>query len=66
MVCACTHPGVGSAWWGRPVVGERLQTRCRSTPLPEARVIGMPVQLATLLVSLAKPEKFIDTVDRVH
>jgi hypothetical protein len=34
--------------------------------LPEARVIGMPVQLATLLVSLAKPEKFIDTVDRIR
>lgn len=53
-------------WTGRWLVNGSRQDVVRIEIEPTARgsVMGVPVRLATLLVSVTEPEKFIDTVNR--
>jgi hypothetical protein len=40
--------------------------RIEIDPATRGRVMGVPVRLATLLVSVIEPEKFVDTVNRAR
>jgi hypothetical protein len=40
--------------------------RIEIDPVARGRVMGIPVRLARLLVSVAQPEKFVDTVNRIR
>nr|MDQ3826968.1 hypothetical protein [Actinomycetota bacterium] len=55
-------------WAGRWLVnGSRKGVvRIEIDPVARGRVMGIPVRLARLLVSVAQPEKFVDTVNRIR
>ena len=55
-------------WAGRWLVNGSRQgvVRIDIDPATQGKVIGIPVRLATLLVSVVQPEKFLDTVNRIR
>jgi hypothetical protein len=55
-------------WAGRWLVNGSSKGIVRIDIDPAARgsVVGVPVRLATLLVSVAEPETFVDTVNHVR
>lgn len=55
-------------WAGRWLVNGSRQgvVQIEINPAARARVVGIPVRLATLLVSVIKPQQFIDTLNRIR
>ena len=55
-------------WAGRWLVNGSRQgvVRIDIDPATQGKVIGIPVRLATLLVSVVQPGKFLDTVNRIR
>jgi hypothetical protein len=55
-------------WAGRWLVNgsRRGVVRIDIDPAAQGKVIGVPIRLATLLISLVEPEKFLDTVNRIR
>jgi hypothetical protein len=55
-------------WGGRWLVNGSRQgvVRIDIDPAARGKIMGVPVRLATLLVSLAEPQKFIDTVNGIR
>jgi hypothetical protein len=55
-------------WAGRWLVNgsRRGVVRLKIHPAARARVVGVPVRLATLLISVTEPKEFLATINRIR